>query len=140
MAGDPLSHVDAAPTVLDLLGIKQGREFEQGLPVWESEQSRRKVFYGPATIWGRKDSCRGTTSPSGTMLSVSFLAGSRSMRMRYMGTRWICRTEGRNRAYQDYGKVERRLVGLRDAAIEKPCRKAPYASRGQFHQLSLPES
>jgi phosphoglycerol transferase MdoB-like AlkP superfamily enzyme len=38
------SHVDVAPTVLDLLGIKQGREFEQGLPVWESEQSQRKVF------------------------------------------------------------------------------------------------
>ena len=38
------SHIDLAPTVLDLLGIKQGREFEQGLPVWDSERSQRKVF------------------------------------------------------------------------------------------------
>ena len=38
------SHVNLAPTVLDLLGIKQGREFEQGLPVWDSERSQRKVF------------------------------------------------------------------------------------------------
>jgi phosphoglycerol transferase MdoB-like AlkP superfamily enzyme len=38
------SHIDITPTVLDLLGIKDGREFEQGSPVWESEQSRRRVF------------------------------------------------------------------------------------------------
>jgi hypothetical protein len=38
------SHIDVAPTVLDLLGIKQGREFEQGLPVWDTDGSKRKVF------------------------------------------------------------------------------------------------
>jgi len=38
------SHIDVAPTVLDLLGIKEGREFEQGLPIWDSGRSQRKVF------------------------------------------------------------------------------------------------
>jgi membrane-anchored protein YejM (alkaline phosphatase superfamily) len=38
------SHIDLAPTVLDLLGFKQGREFEQGLPVWDSDSSARKIF------------------------------------------------------------------------------------------------
>ena len=38
------SHIDLVPTVLDLLGIKNGREFEQGLPVWDSSRDQRKVF------------------------------------------------------------------------------------------------
>jgi hypothetical protein len=38
------SHVDIAPTVLDLLGIREVREFEQGLAAWESGRSRRRIF------------------------------------------------------------------------------------------------
>ena len=28
------SHIDIQPTVLDLLGLEKGREFEQGSPIW----------------------------------------------------------------------------------------------------------
>jgi arylsulfatase A-like enzyme len=38
------SHIDLAPTVLDLIGIEQGRAFEQGLPVWDKGRNQRKVF------------------------------------------------------------------------------------------------
>jgi len=42
--GGVTSHLDLAPTILHLLGIKQGRAFEQGLPVWDSSIEQRKVF------------------------------------------------------------------------------------------------
>jgi arylsulfatase A-like enzyme len=38
------SHIDLAPTILDLLGVESGRGFEQGRPVWDVEESHRKVF------------------------------------------------------------------------------------------------
>jgi phosphoglycerol transferase MdoB-like AlkP superfamily enzyme len=41
---DVTSHIDLAPTVLDLVGVKQGREFEQGLAVWDPDRKSRKVF------------------------------------------------------------------------------------------------
>ena len=46
------SHVDLVPTVLDLLGVKQGREFEQGLPVWDPDQTSRKVFLWAGDYFG----------------------------------------------------------------------------------------
>jgi phosphoglycerol transferase MdoB-like AlkP superfamily enzyme len=53
------SHVDVAPTVLDLLGITQGREFEQGLPVWESEGNPRKVFLWAGDYLGAEGFAQG---------------------------------------------------------------------------------
>jgi phosphoglycerol transferase MdoB-like AlkP superfamily enzyme len=41
---DVTSHIDLAPTVLDLVGVKHGREFEEGLPVWDPGRKQRKVF------------------------------------------------------------------------------------------------
>jgi phosphoglycerol transferase MdoB-like AlkP superfamily enzyme len=38
------SHIDIAPTALDLVGIKTGRGFEEGLPIWDPGTSQRKVF------------------------------------------------------------------------------------------------
>ena len=38
------SHIDIVPTVLDLVGLKTGREFEEGSPVWEAGKNQRKVF------------------------------------------------------------------------------------------------
>ncbi len=38
------SHIDIAPTVLDLVGIRQGRDYEQGQPIWDVAASHRKVF------------------------------------------------------------------------------------------------
>ena len=38
------SHIDVAPSVLDLLGIESGREDEQGSPVWNPEIVHRTTF------------------------------------------------------------------------------------------------
>lgn len=40
----PTSHVDIAPSVLDLLGIKLGREAEQGSPMWNPALRDRRIF------------------------------------------------------------------------------------------------
>jgi phosphoglycerol transferase MdoB-like AlkP superfamily enzyme len=53
------SHVDVAPTILDLLGITQGREFEQGLPVWDSGRSQRKVFLWAGDYLGAEGFAQG---------------------------------------------------------------------------------
>jgi phosphoglycerol transferase MdoB-like AlkP superfamily enzyme len=39
------SHIDVAPTVLDLLGIEQGREFEQGSPIWNADLKQRDTYF-----------------------------------------------------------------------------------------------
>jgi hypothetical protein len=39
------SHIDVAPSVLDLLGIETGREHEQGSPVWNPEIAGRTTFF-----------------------------------------------------------------------------------------------
>jgi phosphoglycerol transferase MdoB-like AlkP superfamily enzyme len=40
----PTSHIDIQPTVLDLLGVQAGREWEQGSPIWDPSDGRRRVF------------------------------------------------------------------------------------------------
>jgi arylsulfatase A-like enzyme len=39
------SHIDIQPTVLDLLGIEQGRDSEQGSPIWDSRLAQRTTFF-----------------------------------------------------------------------------------------------
>jgi phosphoglycerol transferase MdoB-like AlkP superfamily enzyme len=39
------SHIDIQPTVLDLLGIEQGRDFEQGSPIWDPRLAQRTTFF-----------------------------------------------------------------------------------------------
>ncbi len=41
----PTSHLDIAPTVLDLLGVDRGRQFEQGAPLWDEGLADRITFY-----------------------------------------------------------------------------------------------
>lgn len=60
----PTSHIDIAPTVLDLLGISAGREMELGLPVYDPGIARRRLFldmgmYGASGFYsdGTYDSC-----------------------------------------------------------------------------------
>ena len=38
------SHIDVAPTVLDLLGIRGGRDSEQGAAIWNPEMAGRTTF------------------------------------------------------------------------------------------------
>lgn len=40
----PTSHIDLAPTVLDLLGVSNGRRLEQGAPVYSPVVSQRRLF------------------------------------------------------------------------------------------------
>jgi phosphoglycerol transferase MdoB-like AlkP superfamily enzyme len=47
----PTSHIDIAPTVLDLLGIPAGREMEEGLPVYDPEIADRRLFL-QMQLWG----------------------------------------------------------------------------------------
>ncbi len=39
------SHIDVAPTLLDLLGIDQERKFEQGTPIWNPDLARRTTYF-----------------------------------------------------------------------------------------------
>lgn len=39
------SHIDVGPTVLELLGIGEGRQAEQGLPLWDERIDRRTTFF-----------------------------------------------------------------------------------------------
>ncbi len=39
------SHIDVTPTLLDLLGIADGREYEQGVPLWDPALERRTTFF-----------------------------------------------------------------------------------------------
>jgi arylsulfatase A-like enzyme len=38
------SHVDIAPSVLDLLGLSARRQFEQGSPMWDPRLEHRRIF------------------------------------------------------------------------------------------------
>ena len=46
------SHVDVAPTLLDLLGVETGRESEQGAPLWEPALAQRTTFLFAAQMLG----------------------------------------------------------------------------------------
>jgi phosphoglycerol transferase MdoB-like AlkP superfamily enzyme len=46
------SHIDVAPTVLDLLGVEEGREFEQGTSIWNAEIAERKTFFLANPVFG----------------------------------------------------------------------------------------
>ncbi len=46
------SHIDVAPTVLDLLGVKAGRESEQGSPVWNPALAQRTTFFFAKPMFG----------------------------------------------------------------------------------------
>lgn len=39
------SHIDISPSLLDLLGIRAGREYEEGSPVWDERLKDRAIFF-----------------------------------------------------------------------------------------------
>jgi arylsulfatase A-like enzyme len=39
------SHIDIQPTLLDLLGIEEGRNSEEGTPIWDSRLEQRTTFF-----------------------------------------------------------------------------------------------
>jgi len=46
------SHIDVAPTVLDLLGSQQEREFEQGAPIWSADLANRETYFFARPMFG----------------------------------------------------------------------------------------
>jgi hypothetical protein len=46
------SHIDVAPTVLDLLGVEQGREFEEGTPIWNAGIAKRRTYFLAQSTFG----------------------------------------------------------------------------------------
>ena len=46
------SHVDLAPTILDLLGAKDGRESEQGTAIWNPALADRTTFFFAKPMFG----------------------------------------------------------------------------------------
>lgn len=39
------SHIDIAPTLLDLLGVERSRDLEEGSPIWQPEIGHRTTFF-----------------------------------------------------------------------------------------------
>lgn len=48
----PTSHIDVAPTVLDLLGVEEGRKFEEGSPVWDARLADRTTYFFAEWMFG----------------------------------------------------------------------------------------
>jgi hypothetical protein len=46
------SHIDIAPTVLDLLGVRDGRELEEGTPIWNPELQKRRTYFFANPMFG----------------------------------------------------------------------------------------
>jgi hypothetical protein len=46
------SHIDIAPTILDLLGVETPRDAEQGLPLWDERGAERVLFFLGAQYLG----------------------------------------------------------------------------------------
>ena len=46
------SHIDVAPTVLDLLGVERGRDFEEGSPIWNADLAKKtNLFLRSFGVW-----------------------------------------------------------------------------------------
>lgn len=52
------SHIDITPTVLSLLGVSHGRDFEQGMPVWDTRARDRTLFFWAYDYFGAIGYCR----------------------------------------------------------------------------------
>jgi phosphoglycerol transferase MdoB-like AlkP superfamily enzyme len=46
------SHIDVAPTVLDLLGVQEERDFEQGTPIWNPDLANRRTYLLAYAMFG----------------------------------------------------------------------------------------
>jgi len=53
------SHIDIAPSILDLLGVSQFRGLEQGSPMWDSRLSTRTTFFLAQDYLGADGYCDG---------------------------------------------------------------------------------
>jgi hypothetical protein len=69
----PTSHIDIAPTILDLLGTSENREFETGTPIWNAGLKDRCVYFFASQYFGADGyRCGGSFSMWNAMLNVTY--------------------------------------------------------------------
>jgi len=69
----PTSHIDVAPTILDLLGISEGREFEAGTPIWNAGLKDRCIYFFASQFFGADGyRCGGSFSMWNPMLNITY--------------------------------------------------------------------
>src|SRR5262249_13202336 len=51
------SHIDIPPTLLELLGVRVGRDSEQGSPVWDERIAKRNNYFLAAHLFGADGYC-----------------------------------------------------------------------------------
>ena len=47
------SHIDVAPSVLELLGVTRGRDFEQGSTLWNPKLANRSTYFLASSLFGQ---------------------------------------------------------------------------------------
>jgi sulfatase-like protein len=69
----PTSHIDITPSVLDLLGISDAREFEAGTPIWNAGLRDRCIFFFASQYFGADGyRCGDSFSMWNSMLNVTY--------------------------------------------------------------------
>jgi sulfatase-like protein len=69
----PTSHIDVAPTILDLLGVSEGREFEAGTPIWNPGLKDRCIYFFASQFFGADGyRCGDTFAMWNPMLNVTY--------------------------------------------------------------------
>jgi Sulfatase len=69
----PTSHIDIAPSILDLLGISEAREFEAGTPIWNAGLRDRCIYFFASQYFGADGyRCGGSFSMWNPMLNVTY--------------------------------------------------------------------
>ncbi len=66
----PTSHIDLAPTLLDLLGVQSRREYEQGTAIWNPDIPRRRLYLPMDTFGASGYVENGTFYMKSTMKTV----------------------------------------------------------------------
>ena len=73
----PTSHIDIAPSILDLLGISEAREFEAGTPIWNAGLKDRCVYFFASQYFGADGyRCGESYSMWNPMLNVTYTGPS----------------------------------------------------------------
>jgi hypothetical protein len=69
----PTSHIDIAPTILDLLGISENRQFQVGTPIWNAGLKDRCVYFFASQFFGADGyRCGSSFSMWNPMLNITY--------------------------------------------------------------------
>jgi arylsulfatase A-like enzyme len=104
------SHIDVAPTVLDLLGVERGRDFEQGSPIRDANLAKRQIYFFAGSLFGADGYCSDGRFCVRNQMSDSVYASS----TQHFETKDVVRSDS-----ADYTQVSRslaRMAGLQQVA------------------------